>query len=85
MRPSCLVIPFPAKHRFSLIKSLAWEMASNKPTAAERILVARLDAQRRAMVRKGVQGVVIDRELRALEYAVRGELWTITLYGGDAA
>ena len=80
-----VVIPFPSARRAGLIRKLARLMASCKPDAAERVLDAQLRRQHESMLRKGLPREIVERELRTLEHAVRAELWSITLYGGDAA
>jgi hypothetical protein len=46
---------------------------------------AHLNAQYTAMLRRDLPPEVIERELRSLELAVRAQLWTIVMQGGDAA
>jgi hypothetical protein len=79
------VIPFPTVRRVALIKNLAWQLASYGPDAAERTFARQLAQQRDAMARRGLSPAVIEREVHALETAVRAMRWKITLYGGDAA
>ena len=81
----CQIVPFPTVRRVSLIKNLAWQLASYGPDAAERTFARQLEQQRTAMARRGLSPDVIEREVRALETAVRAMHWKITLYGGDAA
>jgi Family of unknown function (DUF6074) len=72
--------------RVGLIRKLAKLMASYSPDGGERALYARLNIQHTAMVRRGMPPDVVERELRALECAVRTELWGIVMRGGgDAA
>lgn len=81
----CVLIPFPAVRRIGLIRKLARLMASYSPEGGERALYARLNVQYNAMISRGMPSNVVERELRALEYAVRTELWGIVMRGGDAA
>ena len=67
------------------IRKLARLMARYRPEAAERTLNAHLNAQYAAMLRRGLSPEVVERELRALELAVRAKLWVIVMQGGDAA
>ena len=82
---ACQLIPFPAVRRVGLIRKLARLMASYSPEGGERALYARLNVQYNAMVSRGLSPELIERELRALELAVRAKLWTIVRQGGDAA
>jgi hypothetical protein len=79
------IVPFPAARRIGLIRNVAWMMACYRPDAAERTLAARLDATRSAMLRRGLSADVAEREIRALEGAIRARLWAIIMQGGDAA
>ncbi len=79
------IIPFPAFRRVGVIRRMARLMASYRPGAAERTLQAQLDAIRAAMVRKGIAADKATRETRALELAIRAELWAVIMLGGDAA
>ena len=82
----CQIIAFPTVRRVNLIKNLAWQLASYGPDAAERTFARQLAQQRDAMTRRCLSPDVIERELHALETAVRAMHWKITLYGdGDAA
>jgi hypothetical protein len=79
----CELIPFPAVRRVGLIRKLARLMASYSVEGGERALSARLNAQYIAMLRRGVRPRVIKRELEALERAIRIELTTIMMRGGN--
>ncbi len=79
------IIPFPAARRVGVIRRTARLMASYRPDAAERTLRAQLDAIRAAMLRKGIASDKATRETRALELAIRAELWAVVMRGGDAA
>jgi Family of unknown function (DUF6074) len=81
----CVILPFPTVRRVGLIKNLAWQLATYGPEAGERVFARQLEQQRASMVRRGLPSDVIDRELQALETAVRAMRWQITLFGGDAA
>jgi hypothetical protein len=81
----CEIVPFPAVRRVGLIKNLAWQLASYRPDSAARTFARQLDAQRDAMARRGIATDVIEREVGALEIAVRAMHWRITPCGGDAA
>ena len=80
----CKIVPFPLTSRV-IVKNLARELYAYRPETAERRLRQHLDFQRRSMVRKGIAPKIVEREIGALERAVRAALWQIQLYGGDAA
>ena len=82
---TCRVVPFPSTRRIGFIRKLARLMVRYRADGGERTLAARLDAQHAAMLRRGIPPDVAERELRALELAVRAELGTIVMRGGDAA
>jgi hypothetical protein len=82
---SCEIVAFPCVRRTGYVRKLAWMMAHYRPEAAERTLAAQLNAQSGAMLRRGLAPEVVERELRALELAVRARLWTIVMQGGDVA
>jgi hypothetical protein len=79
------IVPFPAVRRVGLIRNMARLLATYSVDAAERTLHARLDATRDAMLRRGLEPESVAREVRSLELAIRAELWTIVMRGGDVA
>ena len=52
---------------------------------AERTLAAQLEAARSAMLRRGVAADAAAQEVRSLELAIRAELRTLVMRGGDVA
>ena len=82
---ACQIVPFPSVRRVAYVRNLANMMVHYRPEAAERTLAAQLNAQRAAMLRRGLTPDVVERELRALELAVRARLWTIVMQRGDVA
>jgi hypothetical protein len=60
-------------------------MAELSPATAEKHLAAQLDVQRATMVRRGIVPDLIEKQLRALECAIRTELWRVMLTPGGAA
>jgi hypothetical protein len=82
---SCEVIPFPSGRRVGTIRRQARTMAGYSPDAAERTLAAQLNAQRAAMLRRGIAPAVVERELRSLELAIRCELCALGMPDGGAA
>jgi hypothetical protein len=81
----CEIVAFPSVRRVGYIRKMARLMARYRPEAAERTLNAHLNTQYAAMLRRGLPPEVVVRELRALELAVRANLWVIVMQGGDAA
>jgi hypothetical protein len=79
---ACEIVAFPSVRRVGYVRKLAWMLVHYRPDAAERTLAAQLDIQRAAMLRRGLAPDVVERELRALELAVRARLWAIVMQGG---
>jgi hypothetical protein len=79
------IVPFPAVRRLGYVRNMARCLASYSIKGAERTLAAQLNAQRTAMLRKGVQREVVAREIRSLELAIRTALWTVVMRGDDVA
>jgi hypothetical protein len=73
------VDPFPLARRRSLVLKLARHMAAKPPAAAETYLQQQLGRQIDALHRKGIADQVVEREVRAMESAVRAELWRLVL------
>jgi hypothetical protein len=69
------IVPFPIIRRRRLVAGTAARMASTTARTADKLLVATLNQQASAMARKGIPYEMIVRELRALEGAIRAELW----------
>jgi hypothetical protein len=81
---ACQIVPFPSVRRIGYIRKVARLMAQYSANGGERTLNAQLNAQYTAMLRRGLPPEVVERELRALELAVRAQ-GTIVMQGGDAA
>lgn len=79
------IVPFPTVRRVGMIRNMARLLATYSADAAERTLHARLDATRDAMLRRGLKPEVVTDEVRSLELAIRAELWTVVMRGGDVA
>jgi hypothetical protein len=69
------IVPFPVVRRRRLVVGTASRMASTPSPTAEKLLTATLNQQAFVMARKRIPDEVIVRELRALECAIRAELW----------
>jgi len=70
-----LVIPFPQVRRRRLIANTATRLANLPARTAEKLLAAALRRQATSMSRKGVPADLVERECRALETAIRSEIW----------
>src|SRR5947209_2409485 len=73
------VIPFPAASRISLVQRIAARMANLSRKSAEGHLRRQLTIQAETMRRRGVDEHEIEREMRALQGAVRAALWRCVL------
>jgi Family of unknown function (DUF6074) len=73
--PPSKIVPFPIARRRGLVTKLAAQMLARPADAAETHLSQQLHRQRQVLARKGIADPLIARELRALEAAVRTELW----------
>jgi hypothetical protein len=73
------IVPFPAVRRVGFIRNMVRVMATYRADAAKRILQARLDATRAAMLRRGIRPDVVGREVRLLEMAIHTQLWTTVM------
>ena len=68
------VFPFPLARRCAMIERQVRRCAEMNPSAAERHIEFQLDLQASAMRRKGIDGSLIEPELKAMERAIRGLL-----------
>ena len=73
------IIAFPFARRRGLILRLAEQMVAQAPAAAQKYLQQQLRRQIGALHRKQVPDRTVEREIRALESAVRAELWRLVL------
>jgi hypothetical protein len=78
-KTASLILPFPPARRLGLVRKLAAQMLARAPNAAEAHLRQQLQYQYRVLRRKGIADDVARRELRALESAVRAELWRLVM------
>jgi hypothetical protein len=79
MPKSASLIPFPAARRHAFVRKLAAQMLARAPHTAEAHLRQQLDYQCRVLRRKGIADDVARHDLRALESAVRAELWRLVM------
>ncbi|MCP3469823.1 DUF6074 family protein [Bradyrhizobium sp. CCGUVB1N3] len=68
------VLPFPVIRRQAFIQRQAVVVAELNETAGERYIQHQLRIQRDAMMRKGIDTSLIERELRCLETSIRAAL-----------
>lgn len=85
MQRSGRVIPFPLARRRVFIQRQAAAMARFSHRGAEKHLAEQLRVQRNTLTRRGVSPERIEAELRAMELAIRAELWRVVLLPGGAA
>jgi hypothetical protein len=78
MKPAS-VVPFPQVRRRRFIFKTAMRLAAVSPRTAEKLLATTLQQQAATMARKGVDADLVERERRALEVAIRSELWRAVL------
>ncbi len=79
------VMPFPAIRRTRLIRDHALMMLKSPPSAAEKYLRQRIDAHTLALARKGVDRALIQSDVKAMESAIRVEIWRQTFGCGGSA
>lgn len=82
---TAIILPFPRVRDRAFVRRHAAVMASYSSDAGEKYLRIQLDVQRRTMVKRGIAAPIIDEHLRALERAIRAELWRTALTPGGAA
>jgi hypothetical protein len=79
------IVPFPQIRRRRFILKTAQRLAGAPSKTAEKLLAATLRLQAEAMVRKQIAPDLIEREYRALELAIRAELWRQVIVPDGAA
>ena len=78
-RKRARIIRFPLARQWPLVSKLARQMAGQMPARAEKTLRAELQRRIDALHRQGLSDQAVEREVRALESAVRSELWRLVL------
>lgn len=73
------VIPFPLSHRRSLVRAHARHLSGQRPEVAQRTLDRQLNIQREALARRGVDPLIVEREIAELHDAIRAELCRTSL------
>jgi hypothetical protein len=79
------MIMFPSSARIGLIRKTAKDALGVEHQAGDNIIRARIDQQRSAFLRRGFAADVVEREMRALESAIRARMWHSVMSGGGAA
>jgi hypothetical protein len=79
------VVPFPRVRDRAFVRRHAELMASYSSSAAEKHLTTQLDLQRRTMTRRGIDPALIEEHIKALQLAIRSEVWRCVLTPGGAA
>jgi Family of unknown function (DUF6074) len=82
---SGVILPFPRARDRGFVARHAALMESSTTDAAERHLFTQLDVQRRTMLKRGIDPDVAEEHIRALELAIRVELWRRVIRPGGAA
>ncbi len=77
-RPS-QVLAFPLDRRCKLVRKLAEQVLARSPSEAEKHLTFELQRHKRILSRRQLAEEIIERQLRALEGAVRAEIWHVVM------
>ena len=80
-----IIVPFPIIHRRDFVLRNAARIAEAQPKTAEKFLTHTINVQVETMARRGIAPSLIAREARALENAIRSELWRLVVLEGDTA
>jgi hypothetical protein len=77
------VVPFPLARRCAFVERHARLIATMRPDAGERYLDRQLQIQFENLQRRGFNVQVIEREVTALDAAIRTALWRTVLTSGQ--
>ena len=80
-----VIVPFPIVRRRDFVLRNAARIAEAQPKTAEKLLTHTINVQVETMARRGIAPSLIAREARALENAVRSEIWRLVVLEGDTA
>ena len=80
-----VIVPFPIVRRRDFVLRNAARIAEAQPKTAEKLLTHTINVQVETMARRGIAPSLIAREARALENAIRSELWRLVVLEGDTA
>lgn len=73
------IIRFPLARQRPLVTKLARQIGAQLPARTEKTLRAELQRRIDALHRQGLSDQAVEREVRALESAIRTELWRFVL------
>jgi Family of unknown function (DUF6074) len=73
------MLAFPLNRRSALVRKLAAQMLSRSPAEAEAHLAFERRRHRRLLTRRQIPAAEIDVQIRALQAAVRAELWRLVM------
>ncbi|WP_454917293.1 DUF6074 family protein [Xanthobacter sediminis] len=74
-----IVVPFPRARDRTFVRRHAAHIATLKPDRGERYLAKQLQIQADTLARRGVAPAIIGEHIKALESAIRAELWRVVL------
>ena len=74
------LVPFPMARRRALVQKLARQMLDRSPAAADKHLDVELRRHRAVLERRNFAPAIVTAQLKALEAAVRTELWRLVMY-----
>ncbi|WP_283806088.1 DUF6074 family protein [Bradyrhizobium sp. LTSP849] len=78
------IFAFPPSRRQDYIRRQARMIASMNAVSGERYLSRQIEQQRGIMIGRGIAPQTVQRELKALERAIRAAMWGAVLTpGGD--
>ncbi len=79
------IVPFPLTRRRAFIRRQAARIADVAPKTGQKLLANAVRLQATTMAKRGIGPDVVERECKALECAIRAELWRVVLQPGGAA
>lgn len=74
-----IVVPFPRARDRTFVRRHASYIATLKPDRAERYLAKQMQIQADTLARRGIPAEVATEHVRALELAIRADLWRVVL------
>lgn len=74
-----IVVPFPRARDRSFVRRHASYISTLKADRAERYLAKQMQIQADTLARRGIAPEVVAEQVKALESAIRAELWRVVL------
>jgi hypothetical protein len=68
------IVPFPSVRRVAFVRRQARSTLQRSPAEAERYIQLAIQRQRDVLAKKGVTSDLLERDVRALEAAIRAAL-----------